>query len=96
MVDEVLRARSPFGEMDFATRDRYRHAIEVLARGSRLTEIEVATRAVSMADDDTPSADDSGSNDVDRTAADHAETAAPEGPAHHPDPGYYLISDGRL
>ncbi|HEX7399692.1 MAG TPA: glucoamylase family protein, partial [Candidatus Limnocylindrales bacterium] len=96
VVDEVLRARSPFGAMDFATRDRYRHAIEVLARGSRLTEIEVARRAVSMADDGAPSADDGGSNHVDRTAADHAEPAAPEGPAHHPDPGYYLISDGRL
>jgi cyclic beta-1,2-glucan synthetase len=96
VVDEVLRARSPFGEMDFATRDRYRHAIEVLARASRLTEIEVARRAVSMADDDTPSADHGGSNHVDRTAADNAEPAAPEGPAHHRDPGYYLISDGRL
>jgi len=27
-VDAVLRADSDFGTMDFATRDRYRHAIE--------------------------------------------------------------------
>ena len=33
-VDAVLRADSDFGAMDFATRDRYRHAIEKLARGS--------------------------------------------------------------
>jgi cyclic beta-1,2-glucan synthetase len=26
LVDEVLRERSAFEEMDFATRDRYRHA----------------------------------------------------------------------
>ena len=35
LVDAVLRAGSDFAAMDFATRDRYRHAIEELARGSR-------------------------------------------------------------
>jgi cyclic beta-1,2-glucan synthetase len=50
LVDDVLRARGPFGDMDFATRDRYRHAVEVLARGSGLTEVEVARLAVEMAD----------------------------------------------
>ena len=49
LVDEVLRERSAFGEMDFATRDRYRNAIEELARGSGLTELEVARTAVAMA-----------------------------------------------
>ena len=49
LVDEVLRAQSAFGEMDFATRDRYRHAIEELARGSGLTEVEVARRAAETA-----------------------------------------------
>jgi cyclic beta-1,2-glucan synthetase len=57
LVDEVLRARSSFGDMDFATRDRYRHAVEELARGSGLTEVEVARRAATMADA-APSADD--------------------------------------
>ncbi len=57
LVDEELRARSSFAEMDFATRDRYRHAVEELARGSGLTEIEVARRAAAMADP-APSADD--------------------------------------
>ncbi|MBF6606333.1 MAG: hypothetical protein IVW53_12195 [Chloroflexi bacterium] len=57
LVDEVLRAGSPFGEMDFATRDRYRHAIEELARGSRLTEVEVARKAAALADA-PPSTDD--------------------------------------
>jgi cyclic beta-1,2-glucan synthetase len=57
LVDEVLRARSSFGDMDFATRDRYRHAVEELARGSGLTEVEVARQAAAMADA-APSADD--------------------------------------
>jgi len=50
LVDDVLRARSSFGEMNFETRDRYRHAVEELARGSCLTEIEVAQKAAAMAD----------------------------------------------
>ncbi len=58
LVDDVLRARGPFGEMDFATRDRYRHAVEVLARGSGLTEVEVARLAVEMADAATTAGDD--------------------------------------
>ena len=57
LVDEVLRARSSFADMDFATRDRYRHAVEELARGSGLTEVEVAREAAAMADA-APSADD--------------------------------------
>ncbi|MGZ6341089.1 MAG: glycosyl transferase, partial [Candidatus Limnocylindrales bacterium] len=58
LVDDVLRARSTFGEMDFATRDRYRHAVEELAQGSGLSEVEVARRAAAMADV-TPPTDDS-------------------------------------
>ncbi len=43
LVDEVLRSGSQFAAMDFATRDRYRHAVEELARGSEHTELDVAT-----------------------------------------------------
>ena len=50
LVDEVLKKRSGFGDMDFATRDSYRKAVEALARGSGLTEIQVATKAADMAD----------------------------------------------
>jgi cyclic beta-1,2-glucan synthetase len=57
LVDDVLRERSSFGDMDFATRDRYRHAVEELARGSGLTEVEVARRAVAISDT-APPADD--------------------------------------
>jgi cyclic beta-1,2-glucan synthetase len=49
LVDQVLRAGSNFADMDFATRDYYRHAIEDLSRGSKYAEIEVAERAVHRA-----------------------------------------------
>ena len=51
LVDAVLRDGSDFAAMDFPTRDRYREAIEELARGSKLTELEVARRAVQSASD---------------------------------------------
>jgi cellobiose phosphorylase len=35
--------------MDFATRDRYRHSIEFLARNCQLSEAEVAQRAIQLA-----------------------------------------------
>ena len=49
LVDETLRASSAFGEMDFATRDRYRHAIEELAQSSGQTEVDVARTAATLA-----------------------------------------------
>jgi cyclic beta-1,2-glucan synthetase len=38
-----------YERMDFATRDRYRHATEAIARKSHLAEGEVARRAVELA-----------------------------------------------
>ena len=38
-----------YGEMDFATRDQYRHVIERIAKYSRFSESEVATEAVNLA-----------------------------------------------
>ena len=46
LVDRALRADSGFSEMDFATRNLYRSAIEQLARGSSLTETEIAEQAL--------------------------------------------------
>jgi len=80
LVDEILRNGTDFAEMDFATRDDYRHAIEDLSRGSDYSEIEVAKRAVQRAK--------------------RARVESRDGPQPHPDPqtepGYYLISRGRL
>ena len=46
LVDERLRAGSDFAAMDFATRNLYRSAIEQLARGSALSELDIANRAL--------------------------------------------------
>src|SRR4029453_7187850 len=77
LVDETLRDGSDFAAMNFATRDRYRHAIEDLARGSKLSELEIARRAVERAQ---------------RARRDTGQ--APD--ARREDPGYYLISKGRV
>ena len=49
LVDAALRAESAFAEMDFPTRNRYRHAIEDLARGSGRSELDVVQRAIAAA-----------------------------------------------
>jgi cyclic beta-1,2-glucan synthetase len=49
LVDELLRSASNFAQLDFATRNLYRGAIEKLARGSKLTEMQVAQAAVKIA-----------------------------------------------
>ena len=49
LVDKILRDGSNFADMDFATRDYYRHAIEDLSRGSKHSEVEVAERALHRA-----------------------------------------------
>ena len=46
LVDDVLGANGLFCEMDFATRNLYRSAVEELARGAHRSEIEVARAAV--------------------------------------------------
>jgi cyclic beta-1,2-glucan synthetase len=51
LVDPLLR-QDPAGaypRQDFATRDRYRQAIEKLAKHARFTEVEIARRALELA-----------------------------------------------
>ncbi len=48
-VDAVLRGASEFAAMDFSTRDRYRRAIEELARESDREEIDITERAIAAA-----------------------------------------------
>ena len=79
LVDETLRAGSDFAKMDFPTRDRYRRAIEALARGSDHSEIDVAREATLIAK---------------RAGADR-QAGAPEPDPRRRDPGYYLIGQGR-
>jgi cyclic beta-1,2-glucan synthetase len=51
VVERTLREdpAGVYGRMDFATRDRYRHATEEIARKSPLAEGEVARRALDLA-----------------------------------------------
>lgn len=49
LVDARLQAGSAFAEMDFATRNRYRTAIEIIARGTHQTEIDVAEASLELA-----------------------------------------------
>jgi cellobiose phosphorylase len=51
VVDETLRGdpADVYSDMDFATRDRYRHSVESLARYSQLSEAQVAERAIQLA-----------------------------------------------
>ena len=51
VVEQTLREdpAAAYGKMDFATRDRYRHAVEKMARSSRLSEREVARHAIHLA-----------------------------------------------
>lgn len=82
LVDAILRDGTKFDEMDFATRDSYRHAIEDLSRGSGRSETEVARKAVERAR---------------RAAAEgtnHSRDSADAG--RRSDAGFYLISRGRF
>jgi cellobiose phosphorylase len=67
-----------YGKMDFATRDRYRHAVEKTAKASRLSEGEVARKAIQLAHEAAASAMAKGG-------------AAGDRPSHV---GYYLIDKG--
>ncbi|ALM83252.1 GH36-type glycosyl hydrolase domain-containing protein [Bordetella sp. N] len=49
LADACLRKSSAFAAMDFATRDLYRKEIEHLARGSSISELEIAQRTLDMA-----------------------------------------------
>jgi cellobiose phosphorylase len=50
VVERTLREdpSDVYGRMDFATRDRYRHVVERIARSSRLSEGEVARAAIRL------------------------------------------------
>jgi cyclic beta-1,2-glucan synthetase len=51
VVEQTLRADpgGAYGRMDFATRDRYRHVVEKMAKNSSLSEGEIARKAIQLA-----------------------------------------------
>ncbi|MHB8912488.1 MAG: protein kinase family protein, partial [Lysobacter sp.] len=81
VVDRTLREdpSGTYGRMDFATRDRYRHITEQIARRGGLDEIAVAEKALQLARDHAGA--------IDRQPAGEDDIAAHV--------GYYLIDDGR-
>ncbi|MBL6988066.1 MAG: phosphorylase, partial [Methylobacter sp.] len=46
LVDKCLRVNPTYNAMDFLTRDRYRHAIEDLAKRSPFSEVEIASKVI--------------------------------------------------
>ena len=79
LVDRVLGEETNFAELDFTTRDSYRHAIEGLSRGSKHSEVEIAQRVVQHVKRN-------------RIEARANPSASQE---RRTDPGYYLIAQGR-
>ena len=78
LVDATLRHHPSFMAMDFATRDRYRHAIEALASRSACSEIELAATVVAK-------------TQRIRARADHGGNASE---LRLQDPGFYLMGEG--
>jgi cyclic beta-1,2-glucan synthetase len=82
VVEQKLREdpNGTYGNMEFATRDRYRHAVEKIADLGKLSEFEVARKAIQLAHDGA-SAVDAGPQDQ-----------TPDARIAHV--GYYLIDQG--
>ncbi|HEU4345192.1 MAG TPA: glycosyl transferase, partial [Candidatus Binatia bacterium] len=80
LVDAILWTGTGVAAPEFATRDRYRRAIEELSRCSPHDEREVARRAISQAK---------------RFWGETQEASDPAGDRRG-DPGYYLIANGRV
>ncbi len=49
LVDDTLGTASNFADMDFATRNLYRDAIEVMGRGSSYSELQIAHQVLELA-----------------------------------------------
>ena len=81
-VEQTLRddPLGVYGRMDFATRDRYRHVVEAIARHSDMTERAVAAKAVQLAQ-----------HALGRRDPAHPVNSAADATAHV---GYYLVDAG--
>ncbi|MEJ7592258.1 MAG: hypothetical protein WKF77_11965 [Planctomycetaceae bacterium] len=77
LVEQTL-SQDPAGVyrgMDFATRDRYRHAVEAIARRSRCTEYDVAQRAVQLSQAEATVKSNQRTNHVGYFLLDHGRPA---------------------
>jgi len=59
VVERILRddPGGVYGRMDFASRDRYRHVVEKVAKNSQLSEAAVAHHAIDLAQEDAVNSD---------------------------------------
>jgi cyclic beta-1,2-glucan synthetase len=106
LVEQILREDPAhvYAHMDFATRDRYRHEVEQIARHSRLSEYDVARTAIHLAQTEArvSSHAPAGNSHASANSRGPAELATPDGErvqggtdgrtAHV---GYFLIDKGR-
>ncbi len=53
LVEKILRRDAVYPLMDFHTRDHYRHSVERIAKKSKSSEIEIAAKAIELAEKDT-------------------------------------------
>ena len=91
LVDQIL-SQDPAGvyrSMDFATRDRYRGQVEKLARGAKISELEVAQKVVQIAAQENRARVQGASPE--RGEREH-ELLIYQPTGHV---GYYLVDDGR-
>ncbi|KEQ07471.1 GH36-type glycosyl hydrolase domain-containing protein [Pseudorhizobium pelagicum] len=63
-VDRIFRERSDYSDLDFGSRNSYRNRIEQLARRSPGTEIEVARRAIELAEQEPAEEQSSGEQNI--------------------------------
>jgi cyclic beta-1,2-glucan synthetase len=54
IVEHVLLQDGVYGQMDFATRDRYRHVVERISKKSKISEEQVARISMQLVQDNTP------------------------------------------
>ncbi len=80
LTDALLREGSDFAQMDFATRNSYRTAIEELARGAGLAELDVTREVLRAA--------------ASRASEPAEDGIPPDG--RRSDPGYDLVGAGRF
>ncbi len=96
LIDDTLRIGSDFASMDFPTRNLYRSAIEELARGSKLTEIEIAQAALLAASGSDCRERDPPSRERDPDGRERDPDGRERDPdGRERDPGYHLIAGGR-
>ena len=84
-VDDILRNATDFAELDFATRDSYRQAIEDLSRHSDRSELEIAERVVEKTQQAR----------VERSEISQSHNGMGQAQERYVEPGYYLVSAGR-